>query len=98
MAHAKEFRFWLSHGFLVEAHCTTMEPIRPRLLVVPEWQPQVLELADFLAVLTVAQVDDVRDAQRLEFFYMAPCGYCAAKRQPLAYPKHLHACAPFVRT
>jgi hypothetical protein len=29
--------------------------------------------------------------------YMLPRGYSAAKSQPLAYPKHLHAGTPFVR-
>jgi hypothetical protein len=68
------------------------------LHIISEWQPKVLELAYFSAVLAMPQVDDVRNALRLKFFNVAPGCYGAAKRQPLAYPKHLHAFAPFVRT
>jgi hypothetical protein len=53
MAHTKEFRFWLSHGFLVEVQCTTVEPRWARLVVVLEWQPKILKLADFLSVFVV---------------------------------------------
>src|SRR5580704_15541891 len=98
MAHAKEFRFWLTHGFLVEVQCTTVEPPWARLVVVPEWQPKILKLADFLSVLAVPKVDNVSDAQRLELLYMLPGGYGAAKRQPLSHKPCLHAGAPFVGT
>jgi hypothetical protein len=37
----------------------------------------------------------MRNTKRLEFLYVLPGGYGATKRQPLAYPKHLHAGAPF---
>jgi hypothetical protein len=56
----------------------------------------VLELPHLLAVLAVPQVDDVCNTQGLELLHVAPGGYRAAKRQPLAYPKHLHAVASFV--
>jgi hypothetical protein len=86
------------HGLHVEPERMPVEPLGARLLIVPEWQPQVLELPDLLAVLSVSQVDDMRNSQTLEFFYVLPGGYRAAKCQPLAYPKHLHTFAPFVRT
>jgi hypothetical protein len=71
-----------------------VEPTRTWLHIVPERQPEVLELPHFLAVLAMSQVDDVRNAQRLELLHVAPGGYCAAKRQPLACPKHPHAGTP----
>ena len=75
-----------------------VKPFRSRLLVVSEPEPQVLELVDFFAVLAVAQVDDMRNTQGLQLLYVPPGCNSAAKRQPLAYPKHPHAVAPFVRT
>ena len=98
MTHAKEFRFRLSHGLLVEEQRTTMEPIRAWLLIVPERQPQVLELAHFFVVVAAPQVDHVCDAQGLQLLYVPPGCNGTAKRQPLAYPKHAHTVAPFVRT
>jgi hypothetical protein len=98
MAHAKDFGFGPTRGFLVEAQRTTVEPIRTRVVVVSKRKPQTFELADFLPMLAMPKIYDVRDAQCLKFFNVAPGGHRAAKRQPLAYPKHLHAVAPFVRT
>jgi hypothetical protein len=94
VAHAKDFGVRFSHGLPVEAKSLTVKPFRPMLLVVLEWQPQVLELANFFAVRANSQVDDMRNAERLELVYVPPGGYGAAKSQPLAYPKHLHAVAP----
>ena len=94
VAHAQDFVVRLSHGLPVEAKSLTVKPFRPMLLVVPEWQPQVLELANFFAVLAISQVDDMCNARSLELLNVLPAGYGTAKRKPLAYPKHLHAVAP----
>jgi len=98
MAHHKHFGVGLAHCPIIKPESPAVEPTRAGFHVVPERQPQALELADFPAVLAVPQVDDVRNAHGLEMLHMAPGGYRAAKRQPLAYPKHLHAVASFVRT
>ena len=94
VAHHKDFGVGFADRSIVETERTTIEPFRPRFHVVPEWQPQALELADFFGVLAVPKINYVCDAQRLEFPYVAPGGYCTAECQPLAYPKHLHAAAP----
>jgi len=96
VAHYKDLRVWFSHGLHVEAQRVTVEPFRARHHVISERQPEALELADLLAVLSVSQINDVRDAQCLEFFDVPPGGYRAAKCQPPAYPKHLHGVAPLV--
>jgi hypothetical protein len=44
------------------------------------------------------QIDDVGYPEGLQLLYVPPGCNGAAKRQPLAYPKQLHAGAPFVRT
>src|SRR5258708_12305337 len=94
MAHYEDLRVWLAHGLHIKAQSVTIEPPRARLHVIPERQPEALELADFFAVLSVSQVNDVRDAQCLEFFDVPPGGYRAPKCQPPPYPKHPHPPSP----
>lgn len=98
VAHHEHFGIFSSYRSFVKAESVSIEPLRARLHIVLERQPQALELPHFLAVLAVSLVDDVRDAQRLELLDVLPGRDGTAKRQPLAYPKQVHAIAPFVRT
>jgi len=90
MAHHEHLGVGFAHCLPVEAQRTPVEPSWTRLHIIPQREPQILELTDFLAVLAVPQVDNVGDTEGLELFHVAPRCNGAAKGQPLANPKRLH--------
>jgi hypothetical protein len=70
--------------------CLFVKPSRPGLLVIPEWEPQILKGFDFLVMPVSPEVDNVCETERLEPFQMLPGCDCAAKRQPPIYEVRLH--------
>jgi hypothetical protein len=44
-----------------------------------------------LPIVDAPKIDDVRDAEAFEFFYVAPGPYRATERQTLAYKKRFHS-------
>jgi len=88
--HYADLRPMLFHRSPVELESLSIKPPRPGLFVISERQPKPFKLSN-LAITIFPQIDDMRDAQRLQTLDVAPFRHRTAKGEALGDEADFHA-------